>query len=338
MANETGSNHETHQTKTAGTEAGFWGLHQLVICFFTAMLICTVVYGIVAYIHYRSFVCSQERLVQLYQDNIEKAGDGRQLPANAYLQRYAKEQETFQQEVKSMLDLEFNRIQHEFESLEIWAGVLTVIFLIFSFYSLQKTEQMEHESKKGMEKIKEIMTEAASKQTTFETESNSKLTTFDTDKDTKFRTFDSDKANKFNTFESEKTTKFNEIDSKLKSVLDKFSEDSQKELKGIDDRIAQSQRNVIAEGKNNIEGEKNQAIEDFKKQSDNLREGYVQEFKKLLEDYRKNLGDDYKDYKQQLDAVSIEISYLQKQLSNQPDDEDIKDIRAQAEIPDSDDE
>jgi len=153
MANEIGSNHETHQTKTAGTDAGFWGLHRLVICFFTAMLICTVVYGIVAYIHYRSFVCSQERLVQLYQDNIEKAGDGRQLPANAYLQRYAKEQGTFQQEVKSMLDLEFNRIQHEFESLEIWAGVLTVIFLIFSFYSLFKTEQLEQQGKAALKEV-----------------------------------------------------------------------------------------------------------------------------------------------------------------------------------------
>lgn len=45
-------------------------------------------------------------------------------------------------EIRSLLQLEFNKIQNEYEALEIWAGILTVVFLIFSFYSLFKTEQI----------------------------------------------------------------------------------------------------------------------------------------------------------------------------------------------------
>lgn len=36
-----------------------------------------------------------------------------------------------QAETKALLELEFNKIQNEYETLALWAGILTIVFLIF---------------------------------------------------------------------------------------------------------------------------------------------------------------------------------------------------------------
>ena len=42
------------------------------------------------------------------------------------------EMQLLRDEIKSLLQLEFNKMQNEYESLEIWSSILTIIFLIFS--------------------------------------------------------------------------------------------------------------------------------------------------------------------------------------------------------------
>lgn len=59
-------------------------------------------------------------------------------------------------EVRSLLQLEFNKIQNEYEALEIWAAILTVVFLIFSFYSFFKTEKLEEDGRKSINRINEM--------------------------------------------------------------------------------------------------------------------------------------------------------------------------------------
>lgn len=59
-------------------------------------------------------------------------------------------------EIRSLLELQFNKIQNEYEALEIWAGILTILFLVFSFYSLFKIEQQEEKSENTVKHIKEL--------------------------------------------------------------------------------------------------------------------------------------------------------------------------------------
>lgn len=51
------------------------------------------------------------------------------------------------QDVKSLLELQYAKLQYEYEALEIWAALLTIVFLIFSFYSLFKSERFEEQSR-----------------------------------------------------------------------------------------------------------------------------------------------------------------------------------------------
>lgn len=59
-------------------------------------------------------------------------------------------------EIRSLLQLEFNKIQNEYEALEIWAAILTIVFLIFSFYSFFKTEKLEEDGRKSINRINEM--------------------------------------------------------------------------------------------------------------------------------------------------------------------------------------
>ena len=56
-----------------------------------------------------------------------------------------------------MLELHLNKIEHEYTNITMWASVLTIIFLVFSFFSLFKIEQSRKEiedlRKKGEEDI-----------------------------------------------------------------------------------------------------------------------------------------------------------------------------------------
>ena len=71
-----------------------------------------------------------------------------------------QEYKVLRDEIRSLLQLEFNKLQNEYESIEVWAAILTVIFLIFSFYSLFKTERLEEKGYQSISKIEELESNA----------------------------------------------------------------------------------------------------------------------------------------------------------------------------------
>ena len=65
-----------------------------------------------------------------------------------------------QSDTKALLELEMSKIQNEHETLGIWAALLTIVFLIFSFYSLFKTDDLVKQGQDGLDKLNEIKKEA----------------------------------------------------------------------------------------------------------------------------------------------------------------------------------
>jgi hypothetical protein len=58
-----------------------------------------------------------------------------------------------QNDTKSQLTLEFNKLQNEYFTLQLWGGILTIVFLIFTFYSLFKTDDL---MKQGRDSVNDI--------------------------------------------------------------------------------------------------------------------------------------------------------------------------------------
>lgn len=67
---------------------------------------------------------------------------------------------------EKMLELHLNKIEHEYTNITVWAAVLTIIFLVFSFFSLFKIEQSRKEiedlRRKGEENINGTIANATS--------------------------------------------------------------------------------------------------------------------------------------------------------------------------------
>lgn len=79
----------------------------------------------------------------------------------------------------ALLEMQFNRIQNEYETLALWAGILTIVFLIFSFYSMFKTDDMLRQGKEGLNILKDeetkIINDLHDKQENYKQVSDSRL-------------------------------------------------------------------------------------------------------------------------------------------------------------------
>ena len=143
-------------------EAGFWDRYHQVICFFAAIVICCGIYGYAVYLQNQKLSEGQQKIILTFEKHIAKPNDAcfNSFSVNFKQKQEQEEREKAYEEIKSLLDLEFNKIQNEFEAFEIWAGILTIIFLIFSFYSFFKTEQLELQGKTALRLINEIQTKS----------------------------------------------------------------------------------------------------------------------------------------------------------------------------------
>lgn len=86
-----------------------------------------------------------------------------------------KELDYHQEQVRDLLNVQFERLQSERNVLEIWAASLTIVFLIFSFFSLFHTEDMMKEAREKLNKLESISSTAETKGTEIESRLNQKL-------------------------------------------------------------------------------------------------------------------------------------------------------------------
>lgn len=57
------------------------------------------------------------------------------------------------QETKDLLEMQFAKIRQESESLQIWIGILTLVFLVFSFYSFFKVDEIMRQGRDGLNEL-----------------------------------------------------------------------------------------------------------------------------------------------------------------------------------------
>lgn len=62
-------------------------------------------------------------------------------------------------QVKNMVDLHLDKIEHEYISITLWAAILTILFLVFSFYSIYKMDELIQQGKNGVNEIKQLKAE-----------------------------------------------------------------------------------------------------------------------------------------------------------------------------------
>lgn len=122
--------------------------------------------------------------------------------------------------VEKLLHLEFAKIQEERNALTLWIGIITVVFLIFSFYSMFKSDDLVKQSQDGLNDIKEIKKEV--------TKTKEK---YDEDLE-KWKTGMSDLQNKYSEEIKNIETKYKNIYEELEKNLTKRLIEKNNELNG----------------------------------------------------------------------------------------------------------
>lgn len=57
--------------------------------------------------------------------------------------------------MQGLMNMEFEKLQNDFNFISLWAGLLTIVFLIFSIYSIFKTDEMLKKSEEVYDEIKD---------------------------------------------------------------------------------------------------------------------------------------------------------------------------------------
>lgn len=73
--------------------------------------------------------------------------------------RLNTERELLAGQTKTMLELHLNKIEHEYSSITMWGAVLTILFLVFSFYSIYKMDELIQQGNDGVKEIKHLKKE-----------------------------------------------------------------------------------------------------------------------------------------------------------------------------------
>lgn len=70
--------------------------------------------------------------------------------------RLCTERELLDGQTKAMIDLHLNKVEHEYSNITIWGAALTILFLVFSFYSLYKIDELIKQGNEGLKDIRNI--------------------------------------------------------------------------------------------------------------------------------------------------------------------------------------
>lgn len=76
---------------------------------------------------------------------------------------------------KELLELQSTKIQSDYAILSLWAGILMIVFLVFSIYSMFKTDEMLRQSREGLKAIEATEREADTIIERVETKTNEEI-------------------------------------------------------------------------------------------------------------------------------------------------------------------
>ena len=92
----------------------------------------------------------------IYNNNIEQLYMEYEKVLKEDSLRLCNERGLLEIQTKSMIDLHLNKVEHEYSNLTIWAAILTILFLVFSFYSIYKMDELIQQGNEGVKDIRNL--------------------------------------------------------------------------------------------------------------------------------------------------------------------------------------
>lgn len=205
------------------------------------------------------------------------------------------ERQLLECQVKTMLDLHLNKIEHEYSNITLWAAVLTILFLVFSFYSIFKMDSFVHQGYEGVQEIKNLNDKGEKALRDL----RKKGETLMVDNDKKLKELREKTNSEFATFVNEQ-----------QQIIRDTIEVTHQKINDVKNEAEQSIRDIVAtkEDISNIREESvrllNEKLFEIEKQYDNAVGGkvkelntYIDELQNMISDLKQKISKQYKDDK-----------------------------------------
>ena len=121
------------------------------------------------------------------------------------------ERALLEMQTKSMIDLHLNKVEHEYSNLTLWAAILTILFLVFSFYSIYKMDELIQRGNEGVKDIRNLKKSSEDIIEKLEVTSKSEIENTRTQIDGFINEQQNRMMQTLNYFENENTNKLSEI-------------------------------------------------------------------------------------------------------------------------------
>lgn len=168
-------------------------------------------------------------------------------------------------EVKKILDNQYMRVRQEYEALQTWCAILTIVFLVFSFYSLYKADDMVRQGRQGLREIEYIKKEGRSNIEKIQKEANESVATFK-------QTIGLELVEMKDKM-SGVGKKIDEISSKADLEIKRISEDVEKKVLFTEQKYDQRIQEIISEAEDRIT-QNDTEIEMLRAQMSSLRDEF----------------------------------------------------------------
>lgn len=154
--------------------------------FLGSIILCTLAIIILFFLYHLSYSNSQDKIIEVQKtfcDNL----------TNKYLKSLTITKDSTisldqvvidiveekQKESLSLLELQYNKLQHDFTVLSLWAGILMIVFLIFSIYSIFKVDEMQKQGRDYLDKMEDFSIEAKNISDSIEEQANQEISSLE---------------------------------------------------------------------------------------------------------------------------------------------------------------
>ncbi len=217
--------------------------------------------------------------------------------------------------IGNLLESELAKIQNEYEVLNLWCALLTVVFLIFSFFSIFKTNEMANQSEDALKTMREIERDVQKKSESID----QKIKDADTKIDNLTKSI------------SDLETQLNKLTADVNNIKDKDITEIQNQLDGF-----KAVTKEIDDVSNNAKRELNNLSDDLKKKLKDEAKSSIKDLGPTIIDMVKsNYDENAKTLISRIEGVEKSLAKLLEDLSELTKDNVDKDAIAAEEADES---
>lgn len=213
-------------------------------------------------------------------------------------------------QTKAMIDLHLTKIDHEYNNITMWAAILTILFLVFSFYSIFKMDELIQQGREGVKDIKRLKKEGDDSITCVKTENNEQIKKLKEETEEIIKEHREKLESISSSFSTQQNDLYKRTNEYLNGLRKNFDEQSQKIL---------SEYNIILQEQSNAYTKKiNEQTEGIESRLTSIGEFIttLQHAKEKLDTYLSNVQEKINSIEEQKRLFAVIITTLQNSIDD----------------------